>query len=155
MRTHLEYTYTSGTHVLLGQHWRATGEAMPPAGIEVRPAIPWILPLQASRFLLCTQGRGGSLFLNKDNLMRSPEVVMAPVEIIHSLGVPSALFWYWCNREATREEHSGSVYSQLKVFIIVSGTTLRYLGAQVEHAVSRKQGLLKAEIMLSWHLVQH
>lgn len=35
-----------------------------------------------------------------------------------------------------------------------AGTTLRYLGAQIEHAVSRKWGFLKAEITSSWHLVQ-
>lgn len=35
-----------------------------------------------------------------------------------------------------------------------AGTTLRYLGAQVEHAVSRKWGFLRAEITSSWHLAQ-
>lgn len=47
--------YTSGTHVLLSRQLRrASREATPTAGVDVRPTIPWIPPPAGTQAFFCS-----------------------------------------------------------------------------------------------------
>lgn len=68
------------------QHRRSTGEATPTARVEVRPAIPWIPPPAGKQVSSVYSGPRRQPF-------PEPEVVRAPVEIFHSVGIPGVVLF--------------------------------------------------------------